>query len=216
MKKSSNLGLLIATVILSLLLVVAVAFGVWAFMGRNNYKYNSDQISAAAVTTAVAKNSVAKDKVFAEKEKFPLKDYRGPSAYGSVKISYPKTWSAYVDETANGSNPIDGYFSPGFVAGIADNASYALRIKVVNSAYVNEIKQYDSLVKAGKVSAAPYIPAKIKTVTGMRFDGQLINNKVGSLVMVPVRDKTLMIWTEAPDFASDFNNTILPNYTFDQ
>jgi len=38
----------------------------------------------------------------------------------------------------------------------------------------------------------------------------------GSMVLVPLRDKTLKIWTEADEtYLKDFNENILPNYTFE-
>jgi len=44
--------------------------------------------------------------------------------------------------------------------------------------------------------------------------GQIINGKKGSMVMFPLRDKTLKVWTEADQFVGDFNNSVLPNLTF--
>ncbi len=53
----------------------------------------------------------SKDNEFIVREKQPLQTYTGPSAFGSISVKYPKTWSAYVDET-NSSTPVDGYFHP--------------------------------------------------------------------------------------------------------
>lgn len=209
-------ALLISTIVLSVFLVGAVVFGVWAFMGRQDYKDNVDQKIVVATKVSDAKLSAQKDKEFAEKEKSPYKTYEGPSAFGSLKIVYPKTWNAYVDETPKGSVPVDAYFMPVFVPGVGDNASYALRAQVVNGSYSNEVNKFSGNVKAGKTTASPFIPPKVPTVTGTRFDGLLTNNKAGSMVILPLRDKAIRIWTEVPEFTSDYNNIILPNFTFVQ
>ncbi len=209
-------GLLIPLIMVVILLLAAGAFGVWAYMERQDYKNNVDQKIAAAVEVAKRQLSSEKDNEFLEREKEPLKEYKGPAAYGSLVIKYPKTWGAYVSENASGNTPVDGYFNPVFVPGVTGENSYALRAQIANSAYAQEIKRFDSQVKTGKVSATPYIPANVPGVTGMRFDGEIMPNKVGSMVVVPMRDKTLKLWTESNNYLGDFNNIILPNYTFEQ
>lgn len=93
-----SITLILTIVVLALALIGSIFFGVWAFHGRQNFKNDSDKISAAAVTaakTAQAKELQAK---FDEQSKIPYKTYQGPSAFGALTFSYPKTWSAYVDD----------------------------------------------------------------------------------------------------------------------
>jgi hypothetical protein len=44
----------------------------------------------------------------------------------------------------------------------------------------------------------------------------LLNNPTGTgtMVLLPMRDKTLEIWTESNDYLNDFNTYVLPNMTF--
>lgn len=206
-------ALLIPLILVTLLFVVVGSFGIWAFVSREDYKNNTDQKVSAAVEVAKQQEASVKDNEFAEKEKLPLREYLGPAAYGSLVVKYPKTWSAYVSEKS-GNTPVDGYFNPSFVPGTDTGASYALRAQVVETSYADEVKRFDSWIKSGKVKASPYVPAKVQTVTGMRFDGEIIPGKTGSMVVVPMRDKTLKLWTESTTYLGDFNNIILPNYTF--
>lgn len=220
MKKLNTQGamnaLLIPLILVVVLFIAAGAFGLWAFMGREDYKNNVQQKIDAAVGVA-QKQTEAKDAAdYAEKEKRPLQSYKGPAAYGSVVIMYPKTWSAYVSEKTSGATPIDAYFNPDVVPGIDSGASYALRAQVLNNSYSQELKKYDALVKSGKLKATPYVPAKVQTVTGMRLDGEISSGKTGAMVIVPMRDKTLKLWTESDVYLGDFNNIILPDYSFEQ
>jgi hypothetical protein len=211
--QSGDTATLVVIVLLVVLLVAALGFGGWAFVSRQDYKNNVD----AKIKTAVAKNTKAvkaKDaQEFAEAAKQPLKTYVGPEAYGSVQIEYPKTWSAYVVTTSG--QLLDAYFNPDFVPSAADQKSvFALRAEIENIRYSQAITQVQSQQKQGKVTVEPYALPQTPEAVGVRVDGQLTQTKQGSMVVLPVRDKTLKIWIESPDYLDDFNKIILPNISF--
>lgn len=207
--------LLVPLILVLLFFLAAAAFGYWAFTGRQDYKNNVDQKITAAVTQAISTEDAKKDAQFAQDAKQPLKTYSGPEQYGAVQLSFPKTWSGYVDDTGNGAAVVDGYFYPGTVPALNDqNSSFALRLQVVSQSYADVMRAYSSYVTAGKGTINPYALPKLPKVVGVRIDGQIANQKQGSLVILPLRDKTVEIWTEAPSFVPDFNSNILPNFTF--
>ena len=205
---------LIAFIVTLLITLIALGFGLWAFSGRQEYKNKVDEKVAIAVADAETANSLKKDTEFAEKEKNPLRTYTGPATYGSLSISYPKTWSAYVDETAKSNLPLSGVLNPSFVPGLQSNLPVALRFTVSSSNYPSVVKTFDSLVKAGKIKVTPYKADKVPNVIGVRLDGEILTGKQGSMIVVPLRDKTLQVWTESPQFVPDFNTIILPNLVF--
>lgn len=194
-----------------ILFFAAIGFGVWAYMGMQDYKNNVEPKISEAVDRAVAANSTKKDEEFVEKEKQPLRTYTGPAAYGSITISYPKTWSIYADESARSSNPLDASLNPNFVPGLQSGNNVALRVQVVTSSYSDVVRGFESQVKNGKVTVVPYAVAKLPSVVGIRVDGEVASNKQGAMIVIPLRDKTLKIWTEATQYVGDFNNIILPN-----
>ncbi len=207
--------LLLPLIFMSLFFVAAAGFGLWAFTSRQDYKNNSDQKVAAAVDTARKEEGIAKDKAFAEQEKSPLTSYEGPSAFGSVRIQYPKTWSTYVHSTA--SQPLDTYLSPRVVSSTQDtNSVYALRIQVLPQNYTSVIKSLEGQIKTKVITAAPFAFPQVPDVIGTRIDGQIRPNKktTGSMIIMPLRDKTLQVTTESPEFAKDFNTTIIPNFVY--
>lgn len=208
--------LLIPLVLLILLCIGAGTFAFWAFGERQDYKNNSDQkvATAVAVNTKTVQASDAKD--FAEKAKNPLTVYMGPDAYGSVKVSYPKTWSVYVD-TTNSSTPLDAYFHQAYVPAIDSKETYNLRVQVNAQSYNSILQQYSGQVTAGDVKVAPYSLPKVPAVSGSILAGKVLLNDPngqGTLILLPMRDKTLMVWTESPSYLADFNTYILPNLTF--
>jgi len=213
---------LIAAIILGVLLVVSLIWGYGAYQNGQDYKNNSDAKSATAVAAAEKVQAAKLQAQFDEASKSPLKTYTGPTTYGSISFSYPKSWSAYVDETS-ADEPLNAYFFPGQVPGTTSNTAFALRVELVSDAYADVLQQFDSQVTAGTVTAAAYVPPKMKSVAnvqvGTMFTGGINQNQDGSyqqgqMVVIKVRDKTLKIYTESNDYAADFTNTVLSSLTF--
>ncbi len=205
---------LVATILASLLAVVFIGLFVWAWGERQSYKYDVDQKIAAAVEVAKQETASAKDAEFVEREKEPLKSYRGPSQFGSLAVKYPKTWGAYINEKPSGATNLDGYLHPDFVPGVDPSYSIALRFQVINKAYEAELQQFDAYIKQGSVQVSPYRAAQVPDVLGSRIDGEVVPKKRGSMVLIPLRDKTLKVWTESEDKVKDFNDIILANLSF--
>lgn len=194
----------------AILLVSTLAFGSWAFTSRQDYKNNTDQKIGLAVTAAVAEEGQRKDKEFAEISKSPLKTYSGPEQFGSLQLQYPKTWSAYVSD--RGEDDLNGYFNPNVVPDTADDAAtFALRIQVVDQPYSDVIDEFDNVEE---VTVTPYALPKMPKIVGVKVSGQIEQEKQGTVVILPIRDKTLRVFTESKDFENDFNNIILANLTF--
>lgn len=213
--KSHSTVLIVVIVVLVMVLAGSLAFGMWAYTSQQDYKNNVDQKVAAAVEQAQKDTATAKDAEFAEKEKLPLKHYNGPAAYGSIDISYPKTWSAYVDESGTSSAAVNGYFAPKFVPAINNQKNiFALRLEVVSTSYADVLRQLEGQVQSGKVKISAYALPKVTNVNGSRVDGEVAVGKQGSMIILPLRDKTLKVWTESPEFSSDFNDNILANMVF--
>lgn len=214
-EESGNV-LLVPVILVSVLFVAAAIFAVWAFGQSQDYKNNVDEKIATAVTANKQLVQSEDAKQYAEAAKNPLKTYTGPDAYGSVKVTYPKTWSAYVD-TTNSSTPVDAYFHADYVPADRLNLPYNLRVQVVSNSYSDTLNQFASLTKQGKVNVAPYALPKVPKVTGSVLTGQITPGSTdasGTLILLPLRDKTLKIWTESPTYLADFNTYILPNLTF--
>ncbi len=202
--------LLIPLTFASIFFAAALGFGVWAYSERQNYKNNSDQLSEKAVTIAVERANTAKDNDFLEKEKQPFRTYQGNDSLGSFSVQYPKTWSVYSNDTIGQASVI---FHPHFVP--ANNKiAYALRVEVIVRPYDQVATSFANDVKSSKLKAVPYALPKVPTAIGLRLDGELKDKKRGTIVILPLRDKTIQITSESESFAGDLNNTILPNLTF--
>jgi hypothetical protein len=215
MKLEKNQGgainvLLISLIIASVLLVATIGFAAWAFSERQSYKNDVDAKIAASIEINTKQVSDQKDNEFLEKEKYPLDNFEGGSQFGLVKVNYPKTWSAYITENATGAEYI---FGPKFISGDI-NAARALKIVVESRPYNETLTTFDGQLLNGEVRAKAYSLPKVRNVIGTRLDGTIEQGKQGTVILLPLRDKTIKIINEVPGLVSDFNNIILENLTF--
>lgn len=211
--------LLVPVILLAVLFIGAGAFGLWAFGSRQDYKNNTDQKIAVALQANKKVVQAEDAKTYAEEAKNPLKTFVGPDAYGSLRVAYPKTWSSYVD-MSDQNTPVDAYFHTDYVPAVnTDDSSqtYNLRVQVQAQSYSEVLTQYQQSLQPGQSTATPYSLPKVPNVTGVELTGKVFTdspNKSGTLILLPMRDKTLLIWTESPTYLPDLNTYILPNLTF--
>jgi hypothetical protein len=215
--RHSSTGLIVAIIILVVLLLGSLLFGFWAFTGRQDYKNNVDAKIAVAVVEAEKLTTEKNTLAFAEESKSPLKEYVGPSSYGSVTVKYPKTWSGYVAAGIKANEPLNAAFHPDVVPATQSSKSpqaIALKVRVVNEPYDNVVEELQGYIEQGKTSASPYALPKMPEQVGMMFKGAISNELSGVQVVLPLRDKTLVITTESDQYISDLETHILPNITF--
>lgn len=202
--------------VLGLLTIGGAVFGFWAYGERQTYKNDTDAIVAREVEAA-KEQQVEEDALrFAEEAKNPLKPYTGPSSYGSINLLYPKTWSGYIDASGNGSVPFLALFHPNTVAAVSGNEgpAVALRIEVVEEEYNAVVKEREQKVEDGELTASAYAFPKQPDEVGIRFVGKITEELVGTEILMPLRDKTIIITTQTDQFLEDFNKYILPNFDF--
>lgn len=215
MKKLNRNGeinvLLIGMIVFALLFVTSTIFAVMYYGKYKDWKNNTQPKIDEAVEKAKSDQETELNKKFEEQEKYPLKEYMSERSLGSIKVMYPKTWGAYVDEGTNNSTPVSGFFHPSFVPSKEKKVKYALRVELIQSDYAQELKKWEDKVKKKEATASNTV---ISDVTGTRYDGKIDNETTGSVVYMPLRDKTLKIWTESDDYRADFDNIILKNMSF--
>jgi hypothetical protein len=208
--------LLVPLILAVLFFVAALGFGFWAYGSQQDYKNNSDQKVAVAVQEAITATQETDAAKYAEEAKKPYDQYIGPAAFGNITLNYPKTWSAYVQEDESGNKPINAFLHPKVVpdTGEKDNA-FALRIELVQDSYDQVTESFKGALSASKVSLEPYKLAKVPSVVGSRIEGQITSTKQGTMVILPLRNMTLKIWTEDnANFKGDLDTHILPNLSF--
>jgi hypothetical protein len=202
----------IALTVCLLLLVGSIIFGVWAFTGQQNYKNNTQAIVDKKVK--VAQQAIqAKDLAdYNEKLKNPYKNYIGPVGAGSINLTYPNTWNAYVDDTGISGTLVNAYFDPVYIPPLNNqNSVFSLQVQVIAQPYSQVIQNLQSSKKAKTIA---YSLPKLPGVVGVYVSGDIGNQKTGYEVVLPLRNYTIEITTYGNNYKSDFDNIILKNFSF--
>jgi hypothetical protein len=204
--------LLIVTIVLGVFVLGLGGFSAWAYMQYLSYKDDADVKIATAVAKAKDEQKTADEVIFTEQEKLPTRQLVGPDDLGRVTVDYPKTWSVYIDK--NGSDgQYEAYLFPGAVPAVSTRTPYALRITVQDKTYESVVDDFQSDVKSGKLTA---VPVTVGETAGLRLSGTFLNDVKGTMVLFKVRDKTLKVYTQAPNYQADFDNIVLPSLKFNK
>ena len=73
------------------------------------------------------------------------------------------------------------------------------------------LNQYKDAVEKKSLKASAI---EINGIKGTRLDGKLDKDISGAIVILPIRDKVLKVWTESPAFLADFNQIVSGKLTF--
>jgi hypothetical protein len=95
--------------------------------------------------------------------------------------------------------------------------SFPLKIQIKNSPYEQEVKQFDSYITSGALRLSPYRAPLVPSVLGARIDGKIDpsdDTKDGTIILLPLRDKTLILITDSQTYMADFEVAVLANLTF--
>lgn len=192
-------------IILSILIVAllgALGFGFWAFNQYSEQKTNVDGIVEERVETALAAQKTELEAEFVRRNERVVNNYSGPSEYGSIEFKYPRDWSVY-SANARGGTLLDIVASSGVVED--DSDAYGLRMNVINDVYSDELSSFEKQIENGTVKSSPIA---ISGVTGVRLDGEIERDVQGTLVLLPLRDRTIQFSTEGNQFKNVYEEAL--------
>ncbi|HEU5187091.1 MAG TPA: hypothetical protein VFT87_01165 [Candidatus Saccharimonadales bacterium] len=196
--------------VLGLVSALLVVFGAWAFINYQDQKNNVDAKIAEAVTVAQVEQKTEDEAAFAEREKSPAVPFVGPEDLGKVSFEHPKTWSVFIGEDGT-KGKFESYYHPDAVVSPTRKIPYALRLTIADQEYEAALKGYQPEVAKGELVASPIT---VNDQVGTRLDGTFSSTVKGSMVLLKLRDKTIMIYTEAEDYLDDFNSIVIPSFKF--
>lgn len=204
---------LIETIILAVVSVVAVVFiglFIWKYIEWDSVKTDVDGQINRAVALAVSENTTKLEDEFVEREKYPYKSFMGPVDYGSISFEYPKTWNVYIARDASNGGDFEAYLNPGEVQPVSSTTVNALRVTIRDAAFDNVVRTYDGLVRSGRLSV---VTRNVGSTIANVYTGELPNNIRGILTAFKLRDKTVLIQTDAEIFSTEYYK-LLDTITF--
>lgn len=201
-KKTSNT--LIETILLVITSIVAIVFiclYVMKYIEWNAINTDLDSQIRAQVAIKVAENTTEMEQQFEEREKYPYKNFSGPVDYGSFSFEYPKTWSVYIAKDAANGGDFEAYLNPVEVNPVSNSTINALRVRIRDTSFETVAKSYESSIKNGKVTMKNQ---EVGGVLANIYTGELSSSIHGIVMILKLRDKTVILQTDAMDFENEF------------
>lgn len=199
---------LIKTICLIFTSLIAVTF-IGLFIYMTIEKNNAETDVQGKIDLAVAKaESELKTKLedeFTKREKYPYTTFAGPADFGLLTFEYPKTWSVYIPDDGSRAGDFKAYLNPGQVNNIQDKTVMALRVTILNRLTEEVKREYTDKVKQGSMSV------ETKIVNNNHVDiytGTLKSQYIGKVCIFKIRDKTVVLQTDALLFEQDFNDIL--------
>ncbi len=199
---------LIMALVIALLAILAVVFAVLFIMKlieNQNLTADQDRVDAA-IAIAVAENTEKLNAEFEIARKDPYREFLGPEDYGSLSFKYPQTWSVYIAKDASKGGDFEAYMNPVEVEAPSNTTINALRVAIRDTAIDSVIQTYESYVKSGKMA---FSTRQVGGVTANFYVGELPAGKMrGAICIFKVRDKTVILQTDAEVFLEEFNRLL--------
>lgn len=202
-----TVGLIVA----SLLAVLFIGLFIWMWVKWNDASTNVKGKVDVAVAEAKNELQTKLESEFEEKEKYPYKVFTGPTDLGELSFEYPKTWSLYVQSSANRGGDYAAYLNPGQVNVVQDDTVMALRVSIKGTLFDQAISDFAEKVRSGDMTLSTTV------VNGNNvnvYTGKLDNEYQGIICVFKLRDKTVMLQTDSTSVFSDDFYRILKTVKF--
>ena len=210
---SSDLLKTVSIIILGLLLVGSCVLSYYFFTEYTIIKTDVDGQIDTAVVKAEKTLTDQLEEEFSEREKYPYKTFTGPADYGSLNFEYPKTWSVFINRDASSGGNFEAYLHPDAVPPLSNETINALRVTISSENYDSVANRYLSAVNNGELSSSILTindrpESGFSPISATRYDGKINNTFVGSILIFKVRDKTIILQSDAEAYRADFDKII--------
>ena len=131
----------VGLIVVSLLAVLFIGLFIWMWVKWNDASTNVKGKVDVAVAEAKNELQTKLESEFEEKEKYPYKVFTGPTDLGELSFEYPKTWSLYVQSSANRGGDYAAYLNPGQVNVVQEDTVMALRVSIKGTLFDQAISE---------------------------------------------------------------------------
>lgn len=201
----------VGLIVVSLLAVLFIGLFIWMWVKWNDASTNVKGKVDVAVAEAKNELQTKLESEFEEKEKYPYKVFTGPTDLGELSFEYPKTWSLYIQSSANRGGDYAAYLNPGQVNVVQDDTVMALRVSIKGTLFDQAISDFAEKVRSGDMTLSTTV------VNGNNvnvYTGKLDNEYQGIICVFKLRDKTVMLQTDSTSVFSDDFYRILKTVKF--
>ncbi len=210
-KDISGLIKTIVIIIVSLIAVTFIGLFIWMMIEKQTIETNVDDMIRKAQAEARDEQSSKMEAEFLEREKYPYKTFSGPEDYGKLSFQYPKTWSVYIEQSANKGGDFKAYLNPGQVDAVGKETLNALRVTILNKSYDEVTADYQKKMdrKDSNLTVEAVNVGSDGATQANRYSGTIPDTEfLGYIVTFRIRDKTVILQTDSVNFREEFDKLL--------
>lgn len=201
----------------NLLLLLAIFFGVGtvlfgtlaiiAYSQRNQALTTVNAQISKAVTKAKTDQKKASDDQHAIENQLPYRTYIADKTDGSFELQIPKNWSVYAERATSGENQLLMIASLDAVTVNKTGLNtQPFKMQLIRKSALDVVKKYQQDIKKKKLTTKTI---RVAGIEATQLEGVLdADRHNGIMVIVPVRDKSMVFITESHSFLKEFSEIV--------
>lgn len=197
---------LILTIFLAVGMLIFGGLAVYAFRDNEYVRTNLDTIVKKEVTQAREDQKQLSAEENRKANDLPFKTFTAEAVDGGFQLPIPKTWSIYYGRNTGGKTQVDFAANPEAVTinlNRDGRSTQAFRLQLLRESQSSVVKGYDSAIKQKKVTSKG---VKVSGIDATQLEGSIDDQRhEGVVIIVPVRDKTMLLSTEDKRYLNEFN-----------
>lgn len=199
---------LILTIFLAFGMVIFGVLAVVAYNQNTTTQDNHNQLVASAVQKATTKQKEIDSEANRKAGDLPYKTYTASGVDGGFQLQIPKSWSIYAAHNPTGTTQLDLAANPNVVDYTLPNntGTSALKLQLLRTSVQETVKNYDQRVKKKQLTSKGIT---VSGISGTWLEGQIDEQRHnGVVIILAVRDKTMIISTQDRTYLDEFNKII--------
>jgi len=210
MKQRGQINLhLLLTIFLGIGMVLFSVLAIIAYRENTYINSNLSQLNAQAAKSAATNQKQLDDLAHIKANQEPYRTYTAEAVNGGFQLQIPKNWSLYVGNNTSSGVTLDLAANPDAVTingglGAVNTHSFHLQLRKQSLASIS--KEFETSIKK------KILTSKSVTVSGIQgtmFEGEIDKQRhSGAVVILQVRDKTMVLSTENRSYLNEFNKIL--------
>lgn len=189
-----------------------VLFGILAIVAYRSSTDARDTLDSQVATAR--QDSAAKQKKIDEEanikaNQLPYRTYTAEAVDGGFTLQIPKSWSLYAGHNNGNTTQLDLAANPDIVNyNLASNgiSTQAFKLQIVRKSVQEVVKGYDDRVKKKELTSSG---VQVSGISATKLTGTIDDQRhQGSVVILAVRDKTMIIQNQDKNYASEFQQIL--------
>jgi hypothetical protein len=208
MKQRGAISLhLVLTIFLGFGMVLFGVLAIMAFRDNETTQANLKTTVASAEKQSANKQKQQDDEANRVANQQPFRLYLADAVDGGFKFDIPKNWSISEVHNSGGTSQVVVRANPDkVVTDASGNGTQAFKVELVRRNQMDIHQSFSAKLKKKQLTSKE---VKVSGLPGIWYEGAIDDQKHdGVQIVMPVRDKTLLITTEDRKYLADFNKII--------